>query len=198
MELEQVRQAIDHLRLGHVIVYPTETSYGIGADALNENAVKRIYEIKGRSDQKPISLICANSWMVEEYFVINKKERDLMNKYWPGPLTLLLEPKPALTTAKFLNSSDMNSKIGVRISKNSVARKLSEELGRPITAASANVSGTPDKFSAMDLKRDYEGRNAKPDFFLDLGDVPPTKLSTVAEVLPDGNIKVYRQGEIKL
>jgi L-threonylcarbamoyladenylate synthase len=135
---ESIAQAIAALRAGEVVVYPTETFYGIGADAFAPVALERIFAIKGRDAAKTIALIAHDDAAA---FAIAREVPDnarvLARAFWPGPLTLVMPARAGLPEA--LIGADGG--VGVRVSSHPVARALAQGLGRAITATSANRSG---------------------------------------------------------
>jgi L-threonylcarbamoyladenylate synthase len=134
----RLARAIAALRAGEVIIYPTETFYGIGADAFAPAALARIFEIKGRDLAKTIALIAhdeaAAFEMVSEVPAI---ARVLARTFWPGPLTIVLPAREGLPSALI----GRDGGVGVRVSSHPIARALTQGLGRAITATSANRSG---------------------------------------------------------
>jgi len=148
-------QAVEALRRGDVIVFPTETFYGLGADALNPAAIDKILLLKGRNPDSPIPLIVAERAMLEavvrEFSPIAQR---LADRFWPGPLTLVLPAKERLP-APLLNR---DGGVGVRISSHPLARRLSWELGRPITATSANLSGRAPARTIAEALTYFSGR----------------------------------------
>ncbi len=137
---QAIALAIAAMRAGEAIVYPTETFYGIGADALSSAALERIFAIKGRDAAKTIALIAHND---EAAFAVAREvppiARILARAFWPGPLTLVMPARTGLPLA--LVGPDGG--VGVRVSSHPIARALAQGLGRAITATSANRSGEP-------------------------------------------------------
>lgn len=135
---ESIGRAIAALRAGEVVVYPTETFYGVGADAFAPAALERIFAIKGRDAARTIALIAHDEAAA---FAIAREVPDtarrLARAFWPGPLTLVMPAREGLPAA--LVGPDGG--VGVRVSSHPVARALAQGLGRPITATSANRSG---------------------------------------------------------
>ncbi|TQQ82811.1 threonylcarbamoyl-AMP synthase [Halonotius terrestris] len=126
------------IQQGEAVVYPTETVYGLGADATDPDAVRRVFEIKDRPRSKPLSVAFADREMAEEYVAPTERERNFIETFLPGPVTVLVEQAvefPAVLT-------DGRPTVGVRIADNAVARELVRQAG-PITATSANESGSP-------------------------------------------------------
>jgi L-threonylcarbamoyladenylate synthase len=138
MKDESIAQAVAALRAGEVVVYPTETFYGIGADAFAPEALERIFAIKGRDAAKTIALIVHdNAAAFAVAREVPQNARELARAFWPGPLTLVMPAREGLPAA--LVGPDGG--VGVRVSSHPVARSLAQRLGRAITATSANRSG---------------------------------------------------------
>ena len=187
-----IKKAIAIIKSGGVVAAPTETAYGLIADAMSPQAVKKIFLIKGRSKIKPLPLIAASSAMVKKFFHLNKRESDLAKKYWPGPLTLLLKPKNKFPNALALG----RKKLAVRVSSSRAIRKISAAVGNPVTATSANKSGAGECYSAMCVEKAFRDIKKTPDMILDAGALARKLPSTIIEVSGD-KIKVLRQGQIK-
>jgi L-threonylcarbamoyladenylate synthase len=170
---------------GGLVAYPTETYYGLGADALNHEAVEKVFRAKGRDLGKAITVIIdrAGSLPVlaaEAPFVVER----LMERFWPGPLTIVLrvsEKVPALLSAG-------GGKIGVRVPSSAVARALAFKSGCPITATSANPSGGPGLTRAEAVSAEM---GCEIDMVLDGGETPGPPASTIldATVSPPAMIR---------
>ena len=143
-----INQAADILRKGGIIAYPTETFYGIGANAENERAIEKIYTIKGRNFKNPISTIIGNRTdVIRLVRDVSETGRMLMNRFWPGGLTILFEASdnvPQKLTAG-------TGKIGIRLSSNIIATNIAKTLSGAITATSANLSGQKECLSVNDV-----------------------------------------------
>lgn len=147
-QLNEIENAVEILKNGGQIIYPTETFYGIGADALNPEAVKVIFELKGRTESKPLPLIISDREMLDLLGVeINEISIRLIESFWPGPLTILFKIKRKLPEG--IVSSD--KKVAVRISSNPIAVKIVQLFGMPITATSANLSGSKNPEEIFDI-----------------------------------------------
>jgi len=137
-DLVLIEHAAENLREGRVMAFPTETFYGLGADAKNETAVKKIFRIKGREFNNPIPIIIGTreklGGLVEE---IPEAAQRLISVFWPGPLTLVFRASKAVSPRLTANTG----LIGIRISSHPIARMLAQALGAPLTATSANLSG---------------------------------------------------------
>lgn len=162
-EIAGLQNAIAALRAGELVVYPTETFYGIAADPFSPAALKRLFAIKGRDPQKPVALIAANAQMAFEVArEVSPSARRLAEAFWPGPLTLVLPAREGFTP----HLVGPDGGVGVRVSPHPIARALSEGFGGPITATSANRSGE-DPATTIDMARESLGAKIK--VFLDGG-----------------------------
>lgn len=154
-----INEAATVIKSGGTVVFPTETVYGLGANALDSEAVKKIFLAKGRPQDNPLIIHVADKGIEKYVDDISEKARLLMEKFWPGPLTLLFNKKdivPMETTAG-LNT------VGVRMPENKIALNLIRESGVPIAAPSANISGKP---SPTDVKRCIEDLEGKVDYII--------------------------------
>jgi len=191
---EQKKNAVEILKAGGVVCFPTETAYGLAADATNAKAVRRIFEIKGRGKEKTFPLIAASQSMVEKYAILSPIIRRLVKKYWPGPLTVVAPIRRGVELAR---GTVRGRTIAIRVPNHPIARELSKRLGRPIVSTSANVSGEPVCYSIRAVKKQFVDQKFQPDFYLDVGRLPKRKPSTIV-MEKNGEIVVLRQGEIKL
>ncbi|OCB00760.1 L-threonylcarbamoyladenylate synthase [Clostridium beijerinckii] len=156
---EKIREAAECIKNGGTVVFPTETVYGLGADALNEEAVEKIFKAKGRPQDNPL-IIHVSSKKLDLYAKeIPKVADELINRFWPGPLTIILSKKDIIPN---VTSANLNS-IGIRMPDNEVARKLIELSQTTIAAPSANISGRP---SPTDFQRCIEDLDGKVDYIL--------------------------------
>lgn len=171
-------RAAEVLRAGGVVLYPTDTLYGLGADALSDEAVAKVRRIKGREEKKPIHCIVADIAMAERYAEVGSATRLLAEEFWPGPLTLVLRKKLEFTTGI---ARDIET-IGIRIPKNNFCIALAREFGRPHTATSANVSGMPPERSVEAILAQLDEAARDIDIIIDAGTLPAQKPSTVVDV----------------
>lgn len=189
---QQINKAIDILRKGGVIVFPTETAYGLGADATNAEAVEKVFAIKGRDSIKSLPLIMASSEMTQRYAGMPKSLARLAGEYWPGPLTLVL---PVFDN-QLAPGVIRNGTIASRVSSHPIAQKLSDGLGRPIVSTSANISGKPSSYSIDEVKDQLGAEGI--DFYLDGGIITPGLPSTIVTIDDYGYPEVLREGALKL
>jgi L-threonylcarbamoyladenylate synthase len=183
-----IADGIEALRAGDLVVYPTETFYGIGADASSSTALQRLFGVKRREPDRPVGLIAADTAMAFSVARdIPADARRLADAFWPGPLTLVLPARDGV--APELTGPDG---VGVRVSPHPVARALSAGLGRPITATSANLSG---QAPATTLAEARKAIGDKVKVFLEGGKLTAPAPSTVVAVGKSG-WKMIRVGAI--
>ena len=153
----QIVDAAKILQLGQVVAFPTETVYGLGANAFSDEAVQLIFQAKGRPSDNPLIVHIANNKQLEELVEeIPEGAKKLMEAFWPGPLTIILKSKKQVS--KFVTAG--LSTVGVRMPDHPVALALIEASGLPIAAPSANTSGKPSPTSAKHVFEDLNGRIA--------------------------------------
>ncbi len=145
---DSINSCADALKKGGIIVFPTETVYGIGVDAFNEDAVKSLYEKKQRSFDKPLLMHISGIEMAEEIAYLDDNARNLINKFTPGPLTLVVKRKGNLPSVA-VSGGDT---VGLRFPSNPEFLKLSKAFGGPIAATSANISGEKSAITPSQLE----------------------------------------------
>ncbi len=153
-----VKKAVDILRRKGVIIYPTETQYGIGTDATNRTAVKKVFAVKKRPVDKKMILAFSDLAMTKKYFTLGKEEEKLVKRLMPGPFTLVINSE------------------AFRIPDNAVARKIIRKFGKPITTTSANISGEAPPTKISEIIGVFNG---KVDLIIDGGDLKAFRHSTI-------------------
>ncbi len=186
----ELKNPAEAIRRGGIVIFPTETVYGIGTNGLDENAVKRLYEVKKRPFNKPISLLVSDMEMIEKVTKdVTELEYRIMKRFFPGPLTIILK-KNQLVPDILTSNQDT---VGIRMPSGKIARKLVEYAGVPIAAPSANISGNPSGTTMEDVQKEFsEGI----EFFIDGGKSELGLASTIIKV-ENGIPKILRQGSIK-
>lgn len=174
---------------GGVIVYPTETIYGLGANALDPKVVERVFEIKERRKSNPILILIPDIQSLEELALeVPDSAQDLMKKFWPGPLTIVFRSTPMVS--KILTAG--SGKIGIRLSSDKFCADLLSICKIPITSTSANLSGEPNPNSIeMINKRVLDSV----DTIVDAGTLTSQTPSTVVDVTK-GKVELVREGAI--
>lgn len=188
----QLAEAVALLRAGGVLVYPTETSYGIGCDATNEAAVQRIFAVKGRPSGKGMTVLLPSFDDADAYVRLTPFAKALGRRYWPGALNIVA---PAAAGSALSLACATNGTHSVRLSSHPLAAALAAGLGKPLVSTSANLSGKPDLYAVQDIVDAFAGAAVAPDALLDGGNLPHTPPSTVIKVENDG-IRVLRQGRV--
>ena len=178
------------LSLGGVILYPTDTLYGLGVDALNTEAVQRLRQVKAREGKKPISVVVRNHEEAEKHVHISPEAKALMERHLPGALTLVVPARAHIPEGVLLNGA-----LGVRIPDDTVALALAHTFPNPITATSANISGYRTAHTVEDILRDL-GRHAEYiDLVIDDGPRESPHPSTVVTLI-EGRPYILRAGKI--
>ena len=174
---------------GGIIAYPTETFYGLGVDARNEEAVTALFTLKGRDFNKPVSILVKDETALRQVVTdVPPAAESLIEHFWPGPLTLVFTALPALSPLLTAGTG----KIGVRVSSHPAAAELLAVIDCPLTTTSANPSGCPAPVTAAAVL-DYFGDRL--DALLDGGELAGKLGSTVVDVTGDA-VAILREGEI--
>lgn len=185
----KIEEAAKILKSGGLVVFPTETVYGIGANGLNAEAVEKIYIAKGRKQDNPLILHIADKEMLEKIVEnIMPIEEKLMEEFWPGPFTIILKRK---TCVPDIVTGGLDT-VGVRMPSGEIAQKLIKEVASPIAAPSANISGKPSGTTVEDI---FEELKDKVDCIIDGGKTQVGLESTVVRVI-DGIPNILRPGKI--
>jgi len=184
---ETIRATGFILREGGVVVYPTETVYGLGCLPSDPDASQRVCEIKGRAD-KPLPLICADIEAARKVVDMSPEAEKLAARFWPGPLTIVLPSRVKYSMWVMHGAKTL----GVRVSPYPVAQKLAREAGGVIVSTSANISGDEPARSAEEAKRIFGNRV---DVILDGGPSPGGESSTVVD-LSGEEVWLLRKGPV--
>lgn len=186
---EKIKEAAQDILNGELVIFPTETVYGIGANALNDDACKNIFKAKGRAGDNPLIVHVNNVDMIKQLVEEpNEIEKKLIKSFCPGPFTLILKAKniiPKSVTAGL-------DTVGIRMPSNKIANKLIEYAGVPIAAPSANVSGRPSGTKIDDILKEFDGKVST---IIDDGMVDIGLESTVVRVI-DNKVRILRPGKI--
>jgi L-threonylcarbamoyladenylate synthase len=189
LRAEDLSAAIAALRRGDVIAFPTETLYGLGADALDNTAVEKVFQLKGRDPKSPIPVLVADRDMLLTLVVeVPLLAEPLIARFWPGPLTIVLParqdiPRPLVSST---------GGVGVRISSQPIADELVNGLGRPLTATSANPSGMAPARTVEEARKYFTGQF---EVFIDGGQLTSITGSTVVEIIGE-TLRIIRAGDI--
>jgi L-threonylcarbamoyladenylate synthase len=183
----KVDEAAAALARGELVAYPTETFYGLGADALSEPALERLLALKGRGAARGLSVLVVGEEMLKLLVAeVPARARELMAEHWPGPLTIALPARPELPAALVVEGC-----VAVRESPHPVARALVAALGRPLVATSANLAGAPPAVTAEEVRRQLGC------LVLDGGPTPGGAPSTLVRVRGE-TVEVLRSGAVRI
>jgi len=185
--MDKVREAAEILKSGGIVIFPTDTVFGVGCILSDEKAVERLYKIKKRPKEMPTLLLVKDLSQAEQFVEFNKISKKLAKSFWPGALTIVLKAK-SLVSKLILGK---NNTLGLRIPNHEVPRKLIDLVGEPILAPSANFRGfkAPSKLSEID-----KGLLNLVDYVIEL-ECGGEKPSTIVEVL-DNTHRIIRTGPI--
>lgn len=186
-----VQAAVECLQRGELVIFPTETTYGLGADATNPAAVARLMQYKTQRGNKPLSILVTDQAMAEQYVSLNSTALQAYQAFLPGPVTVVSLGKHAVAPGV----ESLQGSLGVRISSHPIAQRLVSAFGKPITATSANASGKKRPYTLQDIWDHTSQRQQELiGLALDAGRLPPNPPSTVIDTTLD-SLQVVRQGE---
>ncbi len=189
-------KALEVIQQGGVVVYPTETCYGIGCDAENATAVERLFRIKARESDKPVLVIAHDMSVFLKYVEWNPTIDELARTFWPGPLTIVAPLKIHTESTLASGVVGYDHTLAFRVTSHPFAAKLTEALGRPIVSTSANISSFPNPYDIQYVMSMFSGRDVEPDLIIDAGDLVRRSPSTIIRVDVNGEKTILRQGEI--
>ncbi len=183
-----VKNAVEILNNGGVIVYPTETAYGLGCDVFNVQAVKKIFTIKNRPKDHPLSIIVDSFDMINTIAEVSPSAKKLIQRFHPGPLVIALPKKTIIP-------DEVNSNcIALRISSNQFANSIVQLLGKPLISTSANKTGKPTPYNIQDIVKSFN--ESEIDAIFDSGVISNRKPSTIIDFTIQPVPQITREGEI--
>lgn len=195
----RVREIADIILCGGTVVFPTETSYGLGGDATSQAVADRIFRIKSRSFSKALLIVVPDIETAKKYLVWNPAIEKLAGKHWPGALTIVGKYRqPGDTSARLARGVvNFDNTVAVRVTSDPWLRELLEEAGKPLIATSACISGEKDIYDPAEAERIFSAPDNCPDAVVDGGTLPKNPASTVVSAI-DGDIRLIRQGAVKI
>ena len=182
-----IKKSVEIIENGGIIVFPTDTVYGIGCNPYNENAVKKIYEIKSREKIKSLPVLAYSIDIVKQIVIIDEFTEKIIKKYWPGPLTLILK----LKDQKLKKSLNLEDKIAIRIPNSECTLKLLNKCSL-LVGTSANVSGESSFTNPQEGMKNVKNY----DVFVDGGTITSKGESTIIEI-ENEEIRIIREGALK-
>ena len=181
-----IKVAIKKIKDGGIIVFPTDTVYGIGCDPYNKKTISRLYEIKKRKKTKPFPILGISKTELEKIAEFNTLEEKIAEKFWPGQVTLVLKVKDE----KIRQSLCLDKKIAVRVPNNQCVLSLLKEC-KLLVGTSANISGTTPFTDPNECSKNL----TRYDLLIDGGIIPSQSESTIVEIVGD-DIKILREGNV--
>ena len=189
---EAIQEAIAVLKLGGVIVYPTDTLYALGANAMEPSAVERVFKIKNRERSRPLPIAIRNISWAKELSFIYKKEEKILEEIWPGAISAVL-PKRGIVPDILTGG---RPSVAMRIPKHPFVEKLLAKFGYPITSTSANISGEEASRKISEIIEIFKKTEYRPSLAIDAGDLPESEPSTVLDLTSE-KPKILRVGPVK-
>ena len=201
---------------GQTVVFPTETSYGLGCDATNQQAVDKLFKIKGRPSDKPLLVVVPSVEMAKQSLVWNDALEKISKQYWPssakastfanasvdksegkpGALTVVGSYKlPATSYQLATGVVSQDNTLAIRVTAHPLLKSITEMMGRPLVATSANVADAGEIYNSADIVSQFKNRDIQPDIVLNYGELPKRPPSTIVSVVRN-ELKIIRQGEI--
>jgi len=178
LEMETIKTAVEVLKAGGLVIFPTETVYGAGVDATNQEAVKKLLAYKTRREGKPLSIAVPDQELALKYVEINEQAKKLYQRFLPGPVTIISKGLGKVASGV---ESEFGT-LGVRIPDHGLLLKILKEFGRPITATSANASGKRRPYSIKNILDNISNKQQSLiNLVLDAGELPKNKPSTVID-----------------
>lgn len=186
---KELDECINIIKKGGIIIFPTDTVYGIGCSAFCEDSIKKIFKIKNRNYNKPINVLCSSIEDVKKLALkLNTKQEKIINKYMPGACTLIVKKKTEISKILTANLDT----VGVRIPNNNIALELITKSGVPMATTSANISGQNDSIQIKEILTEFKD---KVDVIIDGGKAKIGIPSTIVEIA-NNKINILRQGSL--
>ncbi|MFA5247834.1 MAG: L-threonylcarbamoyladenylate synthase [Patescibacteria group bacterium] len=183
---QEIDLVVDFLKKGKVIVYPTDTIYGLGCLATDKKAIDKIYRIKKREKKKPLIIFVSDFKMLAKYSIFDSVQKKFLKQIWPGPISVILNKK-----GKLLDElSGGLSSVAVRLPKSRFLTKIIKGVGCPLVSTSLNLSGEKPLYKVDDLDEFFKG--LKPDLIVDFG-VKYSQPSKLIDLRDINDIKILRK-----
>ena len=192
-EYSVLLESIFVLKKDGILVAPTDTIYGLAADATNKEVIQKIFALKARNNKKPLPIFIDSFAMLEEVaYIKNDRIKEFLEKIWPGKVTSILSSRGWMPI-EIRGEGGLN--IGVRMPGHKFLPSLIKSFGKPLTATSANISGKDGSSKIGDVIRDFQHLPLQPDLIIDAGDLAESKPSTVIDLTKEPP-EIIREGAI--
>ncbi|MFH1656184.1 MAG: L-threonylcarbamoyladenylate synthase [Candidatus Nealsonbacteria bacterium] len=189
---EIIIESIRVIEGGGVVVFPTDTVYGLLVDAENKKAVEKVFEIKKRLKEKTLPVFVKDIKTVEDLCFIDEEQKLFLKKVWPGKVTMILKLKTKNNLVKEV--IEKNKTIGLRIPKYKLLNELLKKINKPLTATSANISGKSNSNKIKKIIKQFSKQKIQPDLIVDVGNLKKSKPSTIIYLTRD-KIEILRKGD---
>jgi len=190
----EIQKVVEILRGGGLIVYPTETLYGLGVDATSDTALEKLWEFKGERGDKPVLVAVDGQEMAEKYVEISILGKKVIQKYWPGSVAIVAKSQGEVSK----KAQGKTETLGLRMVDNKMVLKIVTFFGKPITSTSANVSGKVTARSLVEfLDTVPKEKQDLIDLFIDAGEIPESLPSTIVDTTGE-EIRILRQGKVQV
>ena len=189
---KSVSIALDIIKSNNLLILPTDTIYGIAADANSDIAIRKIYDLKKRSNKKPIAIFLKNIQEIEQNFILNDLEKKIIRKYTPGAITIILKTKKNSKFSKLLNQND--DSLAVRIPEQEFCLKLLVNYNNAIAVSSSNMSGEKEINDVKQLQKKFKD---KINLIVE-GRISDNQISSTIVKIESGQLKILRQGLVRI
>ncbi len=189
---DAAEEAVKFLERGQVVVCPTDTVYGLLADATNDKAVEKVFKIKERDKEKAISIFVKDMEMAKKVANVDKNMERFLEEVWPGKITVALRKKEKSGLSKLLTGGKKT--VGLRIPDYELIARIIKKINKPVTATSANISGRVSSVKIKEILEQFEKQEIRPDLILDAGNLPRSFPSTVID-FSGKKPKIVRKGK---
>lgn len=176
----KIKKIIEVIKKSGVVICPTDTVYGLIADATNNKAVEKVFKIKKRAKNKAIPIFVKDIKTAKKFAFINEKQEKFLKNNWPGKITVILKRKPSCGLSKELFGRKKT--IGLRIPDYKVINELLKRLNKPLTGTSANISAKPASTKIKEVLKQFEEEEFKPDLILNAGNLPKSTPSIIIDL----------------
>ena len=190
---EVLETAVKVLKAGGLVIYPTETCYGIGTDPTNLEAVTNLLDYKSKRENKPVSIAVNNIKMANKYVYLNKTAKTVYKNFLPGPVTVISKSRHKVVP----KIESVQQTLGIRIPKYKLVQDIVKNFGKPITSTSANASYKKTPYTIKDILDNISEKQKKLiTLIIDAGKLPKREPSTIIDTTLD-NIYIVREGHLK-
>ncbi len=187
-----IEESIKVIKEGGVIVFPTDTVYGLVCDATNQKAIQKLFQIKKRDLEKPIPVFVKDIEMAKQIAMVDEKQESFFKKVWPGKVTVILRAK--INFPQGVLGKDKT--IGLRIPDYAPLNALFNKINKPLSGTSANLAGEPSSTDINNVVAQFANEKLQPDLIVNAGTLNSSQSSTVVD-LTDKELKVLRKGDLK-